>query len=192
LQAGEFDVDEDLACAMYDALVDCAAAEGLRQYEIANFARDVRRGQTMMPAPMDETLPPALACRHNLNYWRGGDFHGVGPSATGYVRGERTKNWSNTQLYCEQLEKGRRAIESHEKLAPLARAGETAAFGLRMNTGWNFDEFIRTTGFDLRKEWAEDINEMVSVGWGRRWDGGFHLTRNGLRFADAAAANFLR
>jgi len=43
-----------------------------------------------------------------------GDFHGLGPSATGYVRGVRTKNWANTQLYCEQLEKGKRAIESRK------------------------------------------------------------------------------
>ena len=69
------------------------------------------------------------------------DYHGLGPSATGYVRGVRTKNWSNTQLYCDQLEKGKRAIESSEELPPLARAGETAAFGLRMNAGWPFTEF---------------------------------------------------
>jgi len=77
-----------------------------------------------------------------VNYWRGGSFYGLGPSATSYVRGVRTKNWSNTQLYCEQLEKGKRAIESREELPPLKRAGETAAFGLRMNTGWPFEEFI--------------------------------------------------
>ena len=53
---------------------------------------------------------PTLACKHNVNYWRGGSFHGLGPSATGYVRGVRTKNWANTQLYCEQLAKGKRAI----------------------------------------------------------------------------------
>ena len=62
---------------------------------------------------------PSRACKHNVNYWRGGSFYGLGPSATGYVRGVRTKNWANTQLYCEQLEKGRRAIESSEELPPL-------------------------------------------------------------------------
>ena len=40
LQAGEFDVDEDLACAMYEELVERATAAGFRQYEVANFARD--------------------------------------------------------------------------------------------------------------------------------------------------------
>src|SRR3954465_13991251 len=39
LKAGEFDVDEDLACEMYDELVERAIAAGFHQYEIANFAR---------------------------------------------------------------------------------------------------------------------------------------------------------
>src|SRR5262249_55183255 len=142
LQAGEFDVDEELACAMYDELVATAATHGFRQYEVANFARDTGANAI-----------PSRACRHNVNYWRGGDYHGLGPSAAGYVRGVRTKNWSNTQMYCEQLERGRRAIESREELTPLRRAGETAAFGLRMSAGWPFEEFKSTTGYDLRREW---------------------------------------
>src|SRR5674476_1186416 len=88
---------------------------------------------------------PSLACQHNVNYWRGGSFYGLGPSATGYVRSVRTKNWSNTQLYCDQLEKGKRAIESSEELPPLRRAGEIAAFGLRMNAGWPFGCLLYTS-----------------------------------------------
>ena len=149
LQAGEFAVDEDLACAMYEELLARAAGAGFRQYEVANFARDagarLRHGSTCKPSePWRRPASiPALACQHNVNYWRGGSFYGLGPSATGYVRGVRTKNWSNTQLYCEQLEKGKRAIESREELSPLRRAGETAAFGLRMNAGWPFAQFRR-------------------------------------------------
>jgi oxygen-independent coproporphyrinogen-3 oxidase len=186
LQAGEFDVDEDLACAMYDELVGQATAAGFRQYEIANFARDHSEFRT----PNFEL--PFFACRHNVNYWRGGSFYGLGPSATGYVRGVRTKNWSNTPLYCEQLEQGMRAIESREELPPLKRAGETAAFGLRMNTGWPFEEFRRATSFDLRNEWSPDMNQLAGRGWGKISPDGFHLTRQGLRFADAAAELFLR
>ena len=127
-----------------------------------------------------------------MNYWRGGSYHGLGPSATGYVRGVRTKNWSNTQLYCDQLEKGRRAIESSEELTPLRRAGEIAAFGLRMNAGWPFEAFQRTTGFDLRKEWASEMDQLAERGWAAKAADRFHLTHQGLRFADAAAELFLR
>ena len=180
LKAGEFDVDEELACDMYDALVETVSANGFRRYEIANFARDTTGDRD-----------PALACRHNINYWRGGSFYGLGPSATGYVRGVRTKNWSNTQMYCEQLEKGKRAIESREELSPLARAGETAAFGLRMARGWEFDEFRQATGFDLREHWADDMNRLVGRAWADWDEHGFRLTSAGLRFADSAAEAFV-
>jgi oxygen-independent coproporphyrinogen III oxidase len=183
LQAGEFDVDEELACEMYDELVAHTASAGFQQYEIANFARQ---------PDVSKPSIPHFACRHNVNYWRGGSFYGLGPSATGYVRGVRAKNWANTQLYCEQLEKGRRAIESLEELPPLKRAGETAAFGLRMNDGWPFEEFCRTTNFDLRDEWNSEMEELIQRNWGARDSNRFQLTPRGLRFADSAAELFLR
>jgi len=182
LKAGEFSVDEDLACRMYEELIAYAANAGFHQYEIANFAR----------GPLGADKIPARACRHNVNYWRGGSFYGLGPSATGYVRGVRTKNWSNTQLYCDQLEKGKRAIESSEELPPLRRAGEIAAFGLRMNAGWPFTEFQRTTSFDLRQEWSQEMEQLAGRGWAARDAERFQLTHQGLRFADSAAEMFLR
>ena len=52
LQAKEFDVNEDLACEMYEELVERATAAGFRQYEIANFARNARQ-----PYQLFSTLP---------------------------------------------------------------------------------------------------------------------------------------
>jgi oxygen-independent coproporphyrinogen-3 oxidase len=187
LQTGKFAVSEEVACAMYEKLVERATAAGFQQYEVANFAR--HKAFNIQHSTFNI---PSRACRHNVNYWRGGSFYGLGPSATSYVRGVRTKNWSNTQLYCEQLEKGKRAIESSEELPPLKRAGETAAFGLRMVAGWPFDQFQRLTGFDLRDEWPGEMNQLVERGWGRRDAQQFRLTPQGLRFADAAAELFLR
>jgi len=183
LGAGEFDVNEDLACAMYEALIEVATDAGFRQYEVANLARGPGSGDADVPG---------LACRHNVNYWRGGSFYGLGPSATSYVRGERTRNWANTPLYCDQLEKGRRAIESRETLPPLGRAGETAAFGLRMNAGWRYGEFQAVTGFDLRQEWTADLEWLERQGFGECLADRFRLTPRGLRFADLAAERMLR
>ena len=190
LQAGQFAVDEDLACDMYDELIDRSSAAGFHQYEIANFARH-RSAESPGAKPESDTLP-SQACRHNVNYWRAGNYHALGASAAGYVRGVRTKNWSNTQLYCEQLERGVRAIESREELPPLRRAGETAAFGLRMNLGWPFTTFTEVTGYDLRVEWQAEMARLVADGWGTLDANSFRLTPLGLRFADAAAEMFLR
>lgn len=184
LKAGQFAVDEALACAMYDELVDRLAEAGFRQYEIANFARD-EEGR----APGEI---PSRACRHNVGYWRGRDSYGLGPSASEYVRGLRARNWANTTLYCEQLERGRRAKEFAEALSPRARAGELAAFGLRMNAGWPFAEFRERTGFDLRDEWQDELRQLTARGWGEDTGEAFRLTRQGLRFADSAAALMLR
>ncbi len=241
LKAGEFDVDEELACAMYEELIAQATRAGFQQYEIANFARDQegRSGTsaecgvrpiatTSTDAPsasesftlssgeragvradvpsnqfpnstlqtthsaLEPLRTPRFACQHNVNYWRGGSFHGLGPSASGYVRGVRAKNISNTQLYCEQLERGQRAIETREELSPRARAGEIAAFGLRMNIGWPFEQFQQVTGWDLRREWSREINQLEAQGWGQSDSQRFQLTPAGLRFADSAAELFLR
>jgi putative oxygen-independent coproporphyrinogen III oxidase len=185
LQAGEFAVDEELACAMYDALLEKSAGAGLQQYEIANFARN------LSSRPSGSSLPH-FACRHNVNYWRGGSFYGLGPSATSYVRGVRSKNWANTQMYCDLVSKGRRPAESREELSPEGRAGEIAAFGLRMPAGWSFSEFQNTTGFDLRREWRHEMTELEGKGWGAISSERFYLTPAGLRFADSAAELFLR
>jgi len=199
LQAGQFSVDEDLACAMYELLLEQAAAAGFWQYEIANFAKHASGRADGASTPdqgqnQDKNRPliPERACRHNMNYWLGGAYYGLGPSAAGYVAGKRTKNWSNTTLYCEELERGRRAIEWTEELTPLRRAGETAAFGLRMNAGWDFRRFEMQTGFDLRSEWKTEICQLLDHGWASLGEQHFRLTPQGLRFADAAAELFLR
>jgi oxygen-independent coproporphyrinogen-3 oxidase len=190
LNAGEFDVDEDLACAMYDELVATATRAGFVQYEVANFARDHRS-----PPPLNEI--PSFACRHNVNYWRGGFYYALGPSAAGYepsstALGIRTRNWSNTQMYCEIVEKGQRPFESREELTPLARAGEVAAFGLRMNAGWPFESFRRATGFDLRDQWRASMEKLAADGLASIDSERFRLNDRGLRLADLAAQEFLR
>ena len=189
LQAGEFDVDEELACAMYEELVSTTARAGFVQYEIANFAKDEHGG--------DQTQVPSYACKHNVNYWRGGFYYALGPSAAGYEPSEgsvgiRTRNWANTQMYCEVVEKGQRPLESREELSAIARAGEVAAFGLRMNAGWPFESFRRATGFDLRTEWRGEMEKLATDGLAMVEEERFRLNERGLRLADFAAREFLR
>lgn len=197
LKAGKFDLDEDLACAQYEALVDRSAEAGFQQYEVANFARNARvpGAPTTLPPGIDGpgmSDLPTFASRHNAAYWMGHDFFGLGPSASEYLDGVRSRNWSNTTLYCEQLERGRRSKEFAEALPPISRAGELAAFGLRMNAGWRYSEFEKRTGFDLRTEWAEDLRALEACGWAEIGAERFRLTRQGLRFADSAAVRMLR
>src|SRR6185437_9076839 len=63
LKAGEFDVDEDLACAMYEELVAQTTRGGFQQYEIANFARTEH--SALRPDASGHPALPSRACRHN-------------------------------------------------------------------------------------------------------------------------------
>ncbi len=203
LKAGKIDIDEDLACTMYDLLVDRAEVSGLHQYEIANFARNtpptpsaqtqaVALSHTLTSSGFDDTEIPNRACRHNVGYWRAEQSFGLGPSASEFVGGTRSRNWANTQMYCELLEKGQRAKEFTETLDPWQSACETAAFGLRMNAGWPLSLFKETTGFTLEKNWAPEIHQLQARGWAEMSEDRLKLTRSGLRFADAAGAILLK
>jgi oxygen-independent coproporphyrinogen-3 oxidase len=216
LQTGAVRFDEDLACAMYEELLQETDGHGLVQYEIANFARSGRdrvflspqswgsasaRTESVSsslqdPGPGESEIVewqgiPDYACRHNVNYWRGGSYYGLGPSASGYVGGKRYTIVTDTITYCTQVEAGKMPSAWIDDLTPLARAGEIAAFGLRMNSGWPFSVFQKVTGFDLRQHWQSEMNELVAKGWGVRTADRFRLTSVGLRFADAAAERFL-
>jgi oxygen-independent coproporphyrinogen III oxidase len=192
LRAGAIRVDDDLACDMFERLCDRCADRGFAQYEVSNFAKQSRAPAFTSAEPALMSMAPTYACRHNINYWRGGVYYGLGPSAASYVGGVRSAHWADTVRYCEALEQGRPAIESSEELPPLQRAGEVAAFGLRMTEGWSFVEFERITGFDLRQTWAAEMGELVERGWADLSADAFRLNARGLRFADAAAALFLR
>lgn len=183
VRAGRIEPDDDLACDMYQALLDAATAHGMVQYEVSNFAR--HRGQC-------PSTPPSLSCLHNINYWRAGSYYGVGPSAASYVAGVRWVNVADFGRYCEIVDSGHLPVATAERLSPLASAGEAAAFGLRMNVGWSFAEFKQITGFDLRTEWADDMKALEMQGLGFADTTGFRLTSRGLRFADLAAERFLR
>lgn len=180
---GEFGSQEDLLCEMYDALVDLAGADGLVQYEVSNFARE---------GTVSGRRWPMFACEHNIAYWRGKSYYGAGPSAVSYIQGVHIANVRDVGKYCSMLEQGFKPVASAERLSSLARAGQTAAFGLRMLCGWLFSEFQSVTGFDLRKEWGREISSLVDEGLAVFDDAGLRLTRKGTRFADLVAERFLR
>lgn len=174
---------EELVCSMYELAIELLEATGFQQYEVSNFARG--------PADAKSGLP-RFACLHNVKYWRGQPYIGLGPAAASYFHGIRMHNVSDLGRYCQLAMAGLKPVERGEQLPPLARAGETAAFGLRMTMGWGLREFTEITGFDLLEHWGAEIGELVELGWAELGPDRFRLTRRGLRFADTVAGYFLR
>jgi len=149
------------------------AACRLAAYEISNYAT------------------PGEECRHNLVYWTGGSYIGLGPSAASHVEGWRWKNRPH-------LGEWERAIESHslpaidvEQLAPPRRAGELAMLMLRLSRGLNFADFSARTRFDARRLFADPIERFARVGLLHADETAIRLTDAGLSVADSLSAEFL-
>ncbi len=124
LRAGRIaPVEEDLQAEMYEAADDALAAAGYSWYEVSNWARK-----------------PADACRHNLGYWRGQDWWGIGPGAHSYleVPGGEARRWWNVKhprAYAERIAAGESPEDGGETLDDEQRYVERVMLGVRLDSG---------------------------------------------------------
>ncbi|MEX1045298.1 MAG: radical SAM family heme chaperone HemW [Chthoniobacterales bacterium] len=117
LQRGEFREDTGQDSSFFERGVEILSAAGYLQYEISNYARENR------------------TCRHNLAYWEGADYLGLGPSAWSTVGQRRWQNVPDTAAYVRAVQAGVRPLTNEEILPAATREAEKIAFGLRMNAG---------------------------------------------------------
>ncbi len=97
--------DPDASAEMYEWAGEAFEAAGYQQYEISNWARQHSAfsgpptdGAARGPAP-----EPAYACQHNLQYWRGLPYLGLGAGAHGYAGGHRYSNVLRIKTYIDRL-----------------------------------------------------------------------------------------
>ena len=109
--------DDDLA-EKYELADDLLDAAGYRWYEVSNWARRAD-----------------AACRHNLGYWRGDDWWGVGPGAHSHVGGVRWWNRRHPGPWAAALEDGRSPAQGREVLSPEERALEDVLLRSRLAEG---------------------------------------------------------
>lgn len=138
---------------------------GFMQYEIANFAKKGKES------------------RHNLNYWQGGDYLGIGASASGYIDGVRYTNEGNIAEYCAKIKKLGNAVAFSEKLEPAAKAREVAILQLRMANGIDREKYQNRFGaeseqyvLNVLKKFPENLYEIT--------DKKIALTQKGMRVAN--------
>jgi oxygen-independent coproporphyrinogen-3 oxidase len=123
LQRGEWRQDEEREIAMFERTREALGAAGLVDYEISNFAR------------------PGFESRHNLAYWRGADYLGLGPSACSTIGSQRWRNLPDTPGYVDRIARGESVRTEREEIDPATRARERIMFGLRMREGVRRAEF---------------------------------------------------
>jgi oxygen-independent coproporphyrinogen-3 oxidase len=127
--------DDDLGAALYEATAEEAARFGLRAYEVSNYA------------------VPGGESRHNLTYWRYGDYAGIGPGAHGRLTLEgslrATTRHRAPEPWAERVERHGHGSREETMLAPDERAREMLLMGLRLTEGIDPSAFHRRSGVML-------------------------------------------
>jgi putative oxygen-independent coproporphyrinogen III oxidase len=111
-------VDEALQRDRFEVAREVLAAGGFDHYEVSNWA-----------------LGPARRSRHNLLYWRHGDYLGVGVGAHGHRAGRRWWTTRSTERYLAAVEAGASPLAGEETLTDAERAEERLLLGLRLRDG---------------------------------------------------------
>ncbi|HEX2841625.1 radical SAM family heme chaperone HemW [Hyphomicrobium sp.] len=132
---------------LYEATQELTAKAGLRQYEISNHA-----------CPGEES-------RHNLLYWRYGEYAGIGPGAHGRIETATghlaTSTERSPERWLARVEKAGHGITETEELSPEARADEMLLMGLRLEEGIDLDRLARIGGLVPR---AFVVSKLIEQG----------------------------
>ena len=152
----------DEAAALYELTDAMTSAAGLPAYEISNHARSGHES------------------RHNLTYWRYGDYAGIGPGAHGRRLGMRTVRHRKPENFLSALARNDRGIAEEAPLSPAEAADEALVMGLRLVEGIDVDQLSRRF-------------EISVVDWSRvdRLVDSHYLAREGSRVATTAKGRLL-
>ena len=185
--------DADLAADMYLLAQERLGAAGFEQYEISNWAK------------------PDMQSRHNLAYWEGRPYLGVGPGAHSHLLGDalgphgvRFANLRSPRTYIERVSAWQPAgavsasalasagaVETAEALSEATAAGETMMMGLRLNEGVSDAAFRERFGAGIAERFPGPVAECLSLRL-LEWSGGrLRLTEPGRLLGNEAFGRFV-
>jgi oxygen-independent coproporphyrinogen-3 oxidase len=156
-------LDADSAASLYEVTDAMTSAAGIPAYEISNYARAGHES------------------RHNLTYWRYGDYAGVGPGAHGRRLGMRTVRHRKPENFLSGVRRNGHGISEEEPLSPFEGADEALVMGLRLSEGIDADAIADRFGFETIVDWSK-VERLVASG---------HLRRDGPRIAPTLAGRLL-
>ena len=173
-RAGWSVAPDDDAADMYLESMATLEAAGYRQYEISNVAR------------------PGGESRHNLNYWRDGNWLAFGPGAHGADDDGRWRVVSGTGEYIARVRDGRDTAAERWPRDPATRCEEALFMGLRLAEGLDLRRFADRYGLDVWARYGHALQPFQEAGLlvhepGRR----IFLTRAGMLVANDAMTVFL-
>jgi putative oxygen-independent coproporphyrinogen III oxidase len=170
---------EEEEIAMAEMVQNKLSAAGLSRYEISNYAR------------------PRWHSRHNVNYWRGGDYLGLGAGAHSYrtepatpPNGLRWSNEKNPGRYMAQVMELSHAVVETETIELARAAGEFMFLGMRMMEGISVGKFAARFG-KPPAEFYPKIRDWVDGGLLEERTGHLRLTSRGLLVANSIFVEFM-
>ena len=169
---------EDDAWEMQERCIEAMAAAGYAQYEVSAYAREGRQ------------------CAHNLNYWRFGDYLGIGAGAHGKLSsgasGEILRRWKlkNPRDYLTQAA-GEGRIGGDDPISEAQRPFDYMLNALRLVEGFSLRDFEARTGLD-RSSIAPELEHALLRGWLERQGEHWRPTELGRRFTNDVISLFLK
>lgn len=165
--------DEEHSALLYEATQEIMAREGMPAYEVSNHAR------------------PGAESRHNLTYWRYGDYAGIGPGAHGRLSTARGKIATATERkpedWLQLVETNGHGMVVTDRLDPGEQADELLLMGLRLREGVDLARWHGLSGRDLdpaREQFLLDNGFIERLGNSR-----LRCTPKGMLILDAVVAD---
>jgi oxygen-independent coproporphyrinogen-3 oxidase len=156
-------LDADRSAALYELTESMTSDAGTPGYEISNYARAGHES------------------RHNLTYWRYGDYAGVGPGAHGRRLGMRTVRHKKPENFLSGLGRSGHGIAEEAALGPTEAADEALVMGLRLREGVDAQAIAERFGLSTLVDWSR-VDRLVGSG---------HLTSASGRIALTGAGRLL-
>jgi oxygen-independent coproporphyrinogen-3 oxidase len=164
---------EEEQLAQYQQTLRTMADAGYEHYEISNFCR------------------PGRECRHNLIYWNNGEYIGLGPGASSYLAGVRSRNCNLPARYIREVHATGQAVEFEETLEPRQAMGETLMLGLRLQKGIGIDAFEERFRTTLRQAYGRTLDGLLEKNLIQLDDNRIALSPKGLFLADSVILEFI-
>jgi oxygen-independent coproporphyrinogen-3 oxidase len=165
--------DEGLARTLYDVTQEVCAQQGLPFYEISNHAR------------------PGAECKHNLVYWRGQEYAGIGPGAHGRLDIDGVRHAIATEKRPEawvmRVEDNGHGVTSDELLNSEERADEYLLMGLRLAEGIDPARYQMLSGRALDEKRIQILREEGAIVVEQ--NGRLRVTQEGFPVLDAVVAD---
>jgi oxygen-independent coproporphyrinogen-3 oxidase len=168
---------EELTADLYESAISALEANGLRQYEISNFARI------------------GSESRHNVKYWRREPYLGFGLDAHSMVRSETgaALRFCTTSVLAEYLSGDRAAGQVHDlrELSSSEELEEAWFLGLRLRAGVAWQDLTAEFGSNRVENFRPVVRDLCRLGLVTEDEGVVRLTRRGVLFSNEVFARFL-